>query len=310
MRPLNSANLKGVWSTVLLPVEPDESIDFGRLREALDAVLGAGVHGVYTNGTAGEFITLSEPEYDRLHELVAERCAAAGVPYQLGASHSSGQLSLDRIRRAAALRPGAIQIVLPDWLPLHPTEVLAAVARMAEVADGVPLVLYNPPHAKTQLDAELLTRLADAVPTLVGLKLPGVAAAKELTERLAVFVPGHTLATAHGQGAAGSYSNVACMSPAGAVRWYQQTLAEPAAAREVEARLQRFMVRHVTPLADAGYGDPALDKTLCAIGGWAPVGTRVRWPHRSVPEEAIPALRAAAERAVPELLAYPIGAAA
>jgi dihydrodipicolinate synthase/N-acetylneuraminate lyase len=161
MRPLNAANLRGVWSTVLLPVEPDESIDFGRLEGALDAVLGAGVHGVYTNGTAGEFHTLSEPEYDRLHELVAARCAAAGVPYQLGASHPSGQLGLDRIRRAAALRPGAIQVVLPDWLPLHPVEVLAAVSRMAEVADGVPLVLYNPPHAKTRPDAELLARLAD-----------------------------------------------------------------------------------------------------------------------------------------------------
>ena len=38
-----------------------------------------------------------------------------------------------------------------------------------------------------------------------------------------------------------------------------------------------------------------------AIGGWAPIGTRVRWPHRFVDEAAIPALRAAAETAVPDL---------
>jgi hypothetical protein len=34
-----------------------------------------------------------------------------------------------------------------------------------------------------------------------------------------------------------------------------------------------------------------------------PIGTRVRWPHASVDEEAVPALRAAAVAAVPELLA-------
>ncbi|GAA5137416.1 dihydrodipicolinate synthase family protein [Pseudonocardia adelaidensis] len=136
MEPLTAAALRGVWATALLPIRPDESIDVDRLAAALDHVLASGVHGVYTNGTAGEFHTLTETEYDRLHALVAERCTAAGIPFQLGASHPSGQLSLDRIARAAALRPGAIQVVLPDWLPLGPDEVLAAVERMATVADG------------------------------------------------------------------------------------------------------------------------------------------------------------------------------
>jgi hypothetical protein len=45
-----------------------------------------------------------------------------------------------------------------------------------------------------------------------------------------------------------------------------------------------------------------LDKALAAIGGWAPVGTRVRWPYRSVPEERIGALRTAALTELPELL--------
>jgi dihydrodipicolinate synthase/N-acetylneuraminate lyase len=62
----------------------------------------------------------------------------------------------------------AIQVVLPDWLPLSPDEVLAAVERMALVADGVPLIMYNPPCGKTQVDPELFVRLADAVPELLG----------------------------------------------------------------------------------------------------------------------------------------------
>jgi dihydrodipicolinate synthase/N-acetylneuraminate lyase len=306
---LTASDLRGVWATVLLPVRDDESIDFDRLAVALDHVLASGVHGVYTNGTAGEFHTLTEVEYDRLHALVAQRCAAVGVPFQLGASHPSGQLSLDRIARAAALRPGAIQVVLPDWLPLGPDEVRAAVERMAAVAGGVPLVLYNPPYAKTQVPPELFGKLADDVPALVGVKVPGgddtwfARMADAVGDRLAVFVAGHTLASGHARGAAGAYSNVACLSPTGAARWYAQITTDLPAALAFEQRLRGFLDTHIGPLARAGYCDPALDKTLAAIGGWAPVGTRVRWPHRWVPEEAIPALRAAAEAAVPELFA-------
>ncbi|TWF81693.1 dihydrodipicolinate synthase/N-acetylneuraminate lyase [Pseudonocardia hierapolitana] len=307
MEPLTASALRGVWATVLLPLRDDESIDLDVIASALDHVLASGVQGVYTNGTAGEFHTLTEAEYDRLHALVADRCAAAGVPFQLGASHPSGQLSLDRIARAAALRPGAIQVVLPDWLPLSEEEVLAAVDRMAAVADGVPLVLYNPPYAKTQVPPELFGKLADEIPALVGAKVPGgddawyARMADAVGGRLAIFVAGHTLASGYARGAAGAYSNVACLSPGGAARWYAQITTDLPAALALEERLRGFLDAHIAPLGRAGYSDPALDKTLAAIGGWAPIGTRVRWPHRWVPPEVIPALRAVAEAAVPEL---------
>lgn len=56
---------------------------------------------------------------------------------------------------------------------LHDDEVVAFVTRAAEGADPVPLVLYNPPHAKTLVPPALLGRLAAAVPTLVGTKAAG-----------------------------------------------------------------------------------------------------------------------------------------
>lgn len=308
MQPLTAPELRGVWSSVLLPVRADESFDMGRLAEVVDFLVGAGVHGIYTNGTAGEFHTLSDAEYDTIHEMVAAKCTAAGLPYQLGASHPSGQLSLERVARAVPLRPGAVQVVLPDWLPLGADEVLAAVARMAEVAAGTPLVLYNPPYAKTQVGPELFGRLAAEVPALIGIKVPGGdhdwygRMAEEVGGRLAVFVAGHTLASGRRLGACGAYSDVAAMSPAGAVAWYRQMDSDPDGALDLERRLRGFLDRHIAPLARAGYCDPALDKTLAAIGGWGPIGTRVRWPHRWVDEGLVPGLRAEADRAVPEML--------
>ena len=85
----------------------------------------------------------------------------------------SGQVCLSRIRRARASAPAAIQVVLPDWLPLSPMEVERALERMLQEADGVPVVLYNPPHAKTVCSPEQLAALAEAFPGMVGVKVAG-----------------------------------------------------------------------------------------------------------------------------------------
>jgi hypothetical protein len=80
---------------------------------------------------------------------------------------------------------------------------------------------------------------------------------------------------------------------------------DPARAQDVEARLQAFLAQHITPLQQRGYANPALDKTLAHIGGWAAIGTRVRWPYRGVPEAEAAALRPLARAAVPELFPDP-----
>ena len=303
---LDRTTLRGVWGPVLLPLDPAGHLDVGRLRAELDALTSAGLDGVYAHGTAGEFHELTEDEYDLVSTVVAEHAVAAGMPFQLGAGHMSARLSLDRIRRAARLGPGAIQVILPDWVPVQPAEAVAAVTGMAAAAGDVPLVLYNPPHAKTRLGPAALLDLAGAVPQLIGIKVAGgdpdwYQAMRPVTARLAVFVAGHTLATGLAQGAAGSYSNVACLSPAGAVAWYGAMRSDPARAAATERRLQHFFAQHITPLQQRGYSNGALDKTLAHVGGWAAIGTRVRWPYRSVPETEAEALRPLARAAVPEL---------
>ncbi|MGH3655648.1 MAG: dihydrodipicolinate synthase family protein [Micromonosporaceae bacterium] len=304
MNPLTAANLRGVWGTMLLPLGPDDEIDTGRLADQLDHLLGSGLDGVYAHGTAGEFHTLDESEYDQVNELLATRCEAAGVAYQIGACHPGPQATLRRVRRARDLAPGALQVILPDWLPLTDDEVGTYLTRVAEVADPVPLVLYNPPHAKTQVTPGLLARLVADVPALIGVKLAGGDDAWYEAIRdvdCAIFVPGHLLASGLARGAHGSYSNVAALSPAGAARWYASTLEDPDAGLDVERRIGEFFAGHVVPLQRRGLSNPALDKFLAAVGGWAGAGTRIRWPMTSAPDTAVPAARATAQALVPEL---------
>ncbi|MBP0574405.1 dihydrodipicolinate synthase family protein, partial [Mycobacterium tuberculosis] len=80
-------------------------------------------------------------------------------------------LSLARVRRAASLAPAAIQVVLPDWWPVTEAEACDFLHMAAEAAGSLPLVLYNPPHAKRVLPPDEIGRLAAAVPTLRAVKL-------------------------------------------------------------------------------------------------------------------------------------------
>lgn len=277
---------------MLLPLNADDSIDFARLEAQVAVLASSEVDGLYAHGTAGEFQTLTEDEFDRINSVLA----AAGKPFQLGASHPSAQVQLSRVERAAKLAPGAIQVIVPDWLPLNARELLAFLQRVADVAGEVPLVLYNPPHAKTAVPPRQLCELAEVLPSLIGLKTAGGDKAwfDEATKSgLAIFVPGHFLASMSLLGAHGSYSNVAALSPTGAVR--------TALDLDVERRIAEFFAAHVAPLQKIGLSNPALDKFLAAVGDWADVGTRVRWPMQSATAEQVEAARPAARRLLPEL---------
>ena len=309
MKALEAHEIVGNWATLLLPINRDDSIDFERLEHEVDLLIAAGMDGIYSNGSACEFASQSEDEFDRISQCLAERCETASVPFQLGASHTSPQLSLERVRRAAQLRPGAIQVILPDWFPPNDLEAVWALERFAEAANGIGLVLYNPPHAKRVLGPKDLARLKAAVPALVGVKVVDgddawYSAMLEYVRELSVFVPGHHLARGVQRGlAAGSYSNVACLSPRGAQAWWRRMTTNLEAALETEARIEAFLWTHVLPFKREGYANPALDKLLAEVGGWCDLGTRLRWPYRSIPSEVARALRPLARDMIPELFA-------
>ncbi|AXY72622.1 dihydrodipicolinate synthase family protein [Paraflavitalea soli] len=303
---LTARTLRGNWATLLLPINADESIDYARLEEELDRMILAVPDGVYSNGTAGELHNQTEKEFDKVQEIMAAKCQAAGVLFQIGANHPSPLVSLQRMQRMVALKPAAFQVILPDWVTTGPGEQVSFLQKMAEAADGIPLVLYNPPHAKKVLHPAEYGRLQEIVPSLIGIKVAGGDAAwydemRVYANSLSVFVPGHFLATGVQEGvAAGAYSNVACISPQGAQWWWRLMHADLAKALDVQKRILQFFDTCIVPYKNAGYSNPALDKFLAAVGGWANIGTRLRWPYKWIPEEEVSGASVVCRKLLPE----------
>lgn len=308
MTPLSASEIRGNWATLLLPIQPNDRIDFGLLTAELDHFIAARVSGVYSNGTAGEFHTQTEDEFDRINALLAATCAAAGMPFQIGLSHPSAQIARERLRRARALQPSAFQVTLPDWFPPSLPEVIAFLEVMAAEAAPIGLIVYNPPHAKRRLAPDEWATITEKVPGVIGMKVPGgddawYAAMRPLFARLSVFIPGHLLADGLARGAHGAYSNVACLSPAGAQRWYELCVRDPAAGQALGRRIGPWWLAHIAPLITRdGLANYAADKAAATAGGWLPGFTpRLRWPYRFAGDETVSRIRAAALRELPEL---------
>jgi dihydrodipicolinate synthase/N-acetylneuraminate lyase len=308
MKPLTAEQIRGNWATLLTAWNADDTLDLPRVAAEIDTLIEMQVDGVYSNGSAGEFHAQTEDEFDRISQCLAEKCNAAHVPFQIGVSHMSAQISLERLRRVVPLAPGAVQVILPDWFPVTEAEAVSFLHRMADAAGGIGLVLYNPPHAKKVLNPAAVGRLAAEVPALVGLKTAGgddawYAAMRKHLGQLSVFVPGHFLATGVQRGAHGSYSNVACLHPAAAQRWAEQMQTDMESALELEQRLRRFIKDEIEPfITESGYCNAACDRLMAMIGGWTDIGPRLRWPYRSIDATEAERLRPKAKALIPEFV--------
>ena len=308
MKPLSAKEIFGNWATLLLTTDRNGEIDYAKLNDEIDVLISSQTNGIYSNGTAGEFYAQTENEFIQLSEMLASKCEKAGIPYQIGVSHMSPQISLQRLRSIKHLQPGAVQVILPDWFPPTLDESIIFLQKMAEEAGEIGLVLYNPPHAKQKLLPEDWASIKKQVPSLMGVKVFDHNSDKKWYESvrknsggLSVFVPGHNLATGITLGANGAYSNMACLNPFAAQKWFNQMQPDMEAALELEKRIKKFMHELIEPfITKEHFPNPACDRFMALVGGWADVGTKLRWPYKSIPEELAEPVRKKACQIIPE----------
>ena len=114
MHPLTHTTLVGNWATLLLATNKNGEIDYKRMGDEVDILIASSPCGIYSNGTAGEFYTQNEEEFIKTSELLAEKCSAASIPFQIGVSHMSPQISLNRLQAVKSLNPGEDKEILPE----------------------------------------------------------------------------------------------------------------------------------------------------------------------------------------------------
>ena len=161
------ARLRGIFTPTLVPFDDRGEIDEQELRRFLAWLMDQGVHGLYPNGSTGEFTRLTLEERRRIVRITCE-VARVRVPVLAGAAEANVKETLAACEAYAGMGAAAVAIVSPFYFRLSPDSVYAY---FAEIARQTPIdvTLYNIPMFASPIDVPTIRRLAE-FPRVVGIK--------------------------------------------------------------------------------------------------------------------------------------------
>src|SRR6266404_6010512 len=125
-----AAKLQGIFTPTLVPLDERGDINEPELRRFIFWLIEHGVHGLYPNGSTGEFTRLTEAERRRIVEIVCHE-ARGRVPVLAGAAEANVRETLDACEAYAGMGAAAVAIVSPFYYKLSPDAVYAYFADMA-----------------------------------------------------------------------------------------------------------------------------------------------------------------------------------
>lgn len=311
MPTLTRDTLHGVWPALICPWTGADELDETRFAAEIRAYAGAGVHGIYTGGTTGEFYAQDDTTFERVAEIACHEGHALGLPVQIGCTALSTRTVARRIRTAIAAGADGIQLAIPFWLELAEEEIVGFFHEAAAVAGAVPLVLYHTLRAKKKLAPELLGRIVREVPTLIGMKDTGCTVEELRTllaaaPGIAIFGGEHNLSAKIQAGGRGTYSSITGLNAPRIVALYELCRAGRfAEAAPIEDEVRRYTFELLVPMVREGLWDSAVDRVQRLAGG-VDVGLRCQRPYRSATPEHVERLRAWCRQHAPALLPGPV----
>ena len=167
---MNTDFIKGVVVPILTPIDADEKIDEGKLRDQVDYVIEGGVLGILAFGSNGEFYVVEEDEMERGLKIMLDQ-AAGRVPVYFGIGAISTKKCCRLAKMAVEAGAAGISVLQPMFLKPTETELFQHFKTIAECVPETPMLLYNNPgRVGYTMSANLVERLAHEVPNIVGMK--------------------------------------------------------------------------------------------------------------------------------------------
>lgn len=152
-----SRKFSGIFCPNIVIFDGDQKINYKEMERYISWLIDAGIHGLYPNGSTGEFVRLSSHERRDVVRLIAE-VNQGRVPILAGASEASIRDVLEMARFCADLGADAISLVPPFYYKISDTSLLEY---FAEIARNSPLdiLLYNIPQFTQELPLDIMEEL-------------------------------------------------------------------------------------------------------------------------------------------------------
>ncbi len=159
--------IAGIFTPHMVPLDGRGQIHEAELRRYVEWLIARGVHGLYPNGSTGEFIRFTPDERRRVIRIVCEQ-AGGRVPVLAGAAEANVRETLAACEAYAGMGARAVAIVSPFYYKLSPESVYAYFHEIA-LRSPIDITLYNIPMFASPIDAPTLRRLA-RLERIVGIK--------------------------------------------------------------------------------------------------------------------------------------------
>ncbi len=170
---LTRQNLHGIWAAVHTPFHDDGRIDFDTLCENIRRLHSAGVHGIYTTDSDGEFYAIELEEFRALADVVAAECLRLRFPSMMGVTWVNTQGIVQRLKIAAERGIMGAHVGFPFFMPLNdPSREQFWRDVSAAVPDTFGLIHYNTPRQQHVLGAGDYGHLERTFPKVIGSKYP------------------------------------------------------------------------------------------------------------------------------------------
>jgi 4-hydroxy-tetrahydrodipicolinate synthase len=175
---------RGYMPACPTPFTADGAVDVETLRALIEWYVGEGMHGIFINGTTGEWFSQTSEERRLVAETAIDQVAGRTTVI-VGCTSLTARDAAELGRHAIAAGADGIGSTPPPYSKTFPDETVRYFADISAGVDG-PLMVYNWPHGTSvDIDADLAERLA-AVDNVVAIKdsTPNVDQFYETTRRV------------------------------------------------------------------------------------------------------------------------------
>lgn len=306
---LNRDNFTGPWAGIPVAWTNDDRFDEATYRADVAKCCAAGVPGVYSGGTTGEFYAMEFHEFQAVAKATVEAGHAAGKPVMIGCTSTYNLGAARRAAFAAECGADAIQVALPFWMKIGDSEIVGFFREVDRASGGLPLSVYETTRAKKLLTIDQHRAIKEAVPNYLVVKSNAGTlgctpeGCRELSEFVNVFIGEDLLGTLGRAGAKGCCSSVVYWNPGLMLDLWQQVARQE--WDKVDAvclklgRLIEFLGKTFGP---RGLTDTAFDRLGATAGGFLKCGLRSRGPYPSATTEDVAILQDWYRGHFPEML--------
>ena len=134
MREKRETRIKGIIPPILTPFYEDESVNYEELRNQVNRMIEAGVHGLFPFGTNGEAYALSNDEKIEILKVVVDETKGR-VPVYAGTGCITTKDTIELSLRAKEAGADILSIITPYFAAISQNELYAHYKEVAEAVD-------------------------------------------------------------------------------------------------------------------------------------------------------------------------------